>query len=276
MTNINGETQIVAFLGATYKTSKMYGMYNAAFEALGLNYIYVPFVVQDVAKAVEGIRHLGIRAAGVTIPYKMSIVPYLDELDSDARRTGAVNAVLNTNGVLVGANTDGQGAVKALQEATTIAGKKVIVLGAGGAARAIAFALADAGGHVVIANRTSEAAAALAKAVGGSYQTLDKLEQEMRDAQIVINATSVGMMPNVNASLLKKALLSPGLVVMDIISHPKETTLLRDAKERGCQIVYGERMLFWQGVLKFHLYTGVEPPLEVMEKAIQESVNHAG
>lgn len=276
MTNINGETQIVAFLGATYKTSKMYGMYNAAFEALGLNYIYVPFVVQDVAKAVEGIRHLGIRAAGVTIPYKMSIVPYLDELDSDARRTGAVNAVLNTNGVLVGANTDGQGAVKALQEATTIAGKKVIVLGAGGAARAIAFALADAGGHVVIANRTSEAAAALAKAVGGSYQTLDKLEQEMRDAQIVINATSVGMMPNVNASLLKKALLSPGLVVMDIISHPKETTLLRDAKERGCQIVYGERMLFWQGVLKFHLYTGLEPPLEVMEKAIQESVNHAG
>lgn len=276
MTNINGETQIVAFLGATYKTSKMYGMYNAAFEALGLNYIYVPFVVQDVAKAVEGIRHLGIRAAGVTIPYKMSIVPYLDELDSDARRTGAVNAVLNTNGVLVGANTDGQGAVKALQEATTIAGKKVIVLGAGGAARAIAFALADAGGHVVIANRTSEAAAALAKAVGGSYQTLDKLEQEMGDAQIVINATSVGMMPNVNASLLEKALLSPGLVVMDIISHPKETTLLRDAKERGCQIVYGERMLFWQGVLKFHLYTGVEPPLEVMEKAIQESVNHAG
>lgn len=276
MTNINGETQIVAFLGATYKTSKMYGMYNAAFEALGLNYIYVPFVVQDVAKAVEGIRHLGIRAAGVTIPYKMSIVPYLDELDSDARRTGAVNAVLNANGVLVGANTDGQGAVKALQEATTIAGKKVIVLGAGGAARAIAFALADAGGHVVIANRTSEAAAALAKAVGGSYQTLDKLEQEMRDAQIVINATSVGMMPNVNASLLEKALLSPGLVVMDIISHPKETTLLRDAKERGCQIVYGERMLFWQGVLKFHLYTGVEPPLEVMEKAIQESVNHAG
>src|ERR1700686_2633847 len=101
MANINGETQIVAFLGATYKTSKMYGMYNAAFEALGLNYVYVPFVVQDVAKAVEGIRHLGIRAAGVTIPYKMSILPYLDELDSDARRTGAVNAILNTNGILM-------------------------------------------------------------------------------------------------------------------------------------------------------------------------------
>ncbi len=272
MLKINGDTQIVAFLGTTYKTSKMYGMYNAAFEALGLNYIYVPFVVKDVEKAAEGIRHLGIRAAGVTIPYKMSIMPYLDELDSDARRSGAVNAILNTRGILLGANTDGQGAVKALLEVTAIAGKKVVLLGAGGAARAIAFALADEGGSVVIVNRTNDAALALAKAVDCKYQIIDKLEQEVKDAHIVINATSVGMGTKDNESLLKKDLLAPNLIVMDIISHPKETKLLRDAKEQGCKIVYGDRMLFWQGVLKFQLYTGVEPPIEVMEKAIIASM----
>jgi len=267
---INGETQIIAFLGATYRTSKMYGMYNAAFAALGLNYIYVPFVVKDIAKAAEGIRHLGIKAAGVTIPYKLSIMPYLDTLDTDAQRTGAVNTILNLDGTLVGANTDGKGALKALQEVTTLAGKKIVLLGAGGAARAIAFALADAGAHVVIINRTNTTALALAKAVACTYQTLDNLEQEIKDAHIVINATSVGMGLNNNTSLLNKDMLSSHLIVMDIISHPKETKLLQDAKEQGCTIVYGDRMLFWQGVLKFQLYTGVEPPLEVMEKAIMQ------
>ncbi len=272
MAKINGDTQIVAFLGATYKTSKMYAMYNAAFEALELNYVYIPFVVNDVEKAIAGIRHLGIRAAGVTIPYKMSVMPYLDELDSDASRIGAVNTILNTNGTLLGANTDGKGAVKALQEVTTIAGKNVLLLGAGGAARAIAFALADAGGSVVIVNRTNAAAVALAKAVNCKHQSIEKLEQAVQDAQIVINATSVGMGQTANASLVSKEILAPELIVMDIISHPKDTRLLREAKEQGCQIVYGDRMLFWQGVLKFQLYTGVEPPLAVMEKAINEAM----
>ena len=245
-------------------------MYNAAFEALGLNYVYVPFIVNDVEKAVSGMRHLGIRAAGVTIPYKMSVMPYLDELNSDARKIGAVNAILNTDGKLVGANTDGKGAVKALQEVTAVAGKKVVLLGAGGAARGIAFALVDAGGSVVIVNRTTDAAVTLAKAVDGIYQTIDKLAQAIKDAHIVINATSVGMVPTDNESLLRKELLAPQLTVMDIISHPKETKLLKEAKAQGCQIVYGDRMLFWQGVLKFQLYTGVEPPIDVMEKAINQ------
>src|SRR5258706_6499094 len=106
MTRINGETHLIGFFGATYRTSKMYAMYNAAFEALGLNYVYIPLVVKDVEKAVEGVRHLGIKAVGVTIPYKITIVPYLDELDSDARRIGAVNTIVNTSGRLRGANTD--------------------------------------------------------------------------------------------------------------------------------------------------------------------------
>jgi shikimate dehydrogenase len=268
MTRINGETHLIGFFGATYRTSKMYAMYNAAFEALGLNYVYVPLIVKDLEKAVEGVRHLGIKAIGVTIPYKIDVVPYLDELDSDARRIGAVNAIVNHHGTLLGANTDGKGAVKALQEVTAIAGKKVVLLGAGGAARSVAFAVSDEGGKLVIVNRTADVAAALAEAVNGKYATLDKLEQEIQDAHIVINATSVGMVPTENQSLVKKTALSSATVVMDLVSHPKETTLLQEARERGCNIVYGDRMLFWQGILKFKVYTEIEPPIEVMEQAL--------
>ena len=180
MTKINGETQIIGLFGSTYKTSKMYAMYNAAFEALKMNFIYIPFAISDLKKAVEGIRHLGIKAVGVTIPYKVDIIPYLDELDNDARRIGAVNAVIRTNGKLLGANTDGRGAVKALQEITSIAGKKVVLLGAGGAARAIAFAIADEGGEVFVVNRTRDAAEELAKAVNCQYERMDKLEQAIK------------------------------------------------------------------------------------------------
>lgn len=266
---INGETQIIGFFGSTYKTSKMYAMYNAAFEALGLNYLYIPLAVGDLKKAVEGARHLGLRAIGVTIPYKVDVMPYLDALDKDAERIGAVNAIVNTDGLLLGANTDGQGAVKALQEVTDIAGKKVVLLGAGGAARSLAFAIADAEGRLCIMNRTEGSAVDLAKAVNCRYRTLNELKQELKDTQIVINATSVGMAPGVMGSLVDKAWLPAESVVMDLVSHPKETRLLRDAREVGCQVVYGDRMLFWQGVLKFRLYTGVEPPVQVMEVALQ-------
>jgi|SRR5579875_3709395 shikimate dehydrogenase len=272
MSNINGETQLVGFFGATYRTSKMYAMYNAAFAALGLNYVYVPLIVKDLAKAVDGVRHLGIKAVGVTIPYKIDIVPYLDELDDDAKRIGAVNAIVNRHGRLLGANTDGRGAVKALQEVTTIAGKKVVLLGAGGAARAVAFAMADEGGEIVIVNRTQETAAALAAAVHGKYAALGELEGTLRDANIVIHATSVGMRPAVNESLVRTPFLPSNATVMDLVSNPKETRLLQEAKARGCKVVFGDRMLFWQGVLKFKLYTGMEPPVEVMEMALNNGV----
>jgi shikimate dehydrogenase len=271
MINISGTTKIIGFFGETYKTSKMYGMYNAAFATLGLDYVYVPFIVDDLEKAVQGIRHLGIKAVGVTIPYKIAIMPYLDALDNDARRIGAVNAVINTNGKLLGVNTDGRGALKALQEVASVAEKKVVVLGAGGSARAIAFAAADAKASLVIVNRTESAAAGLAKAIGCAYETLERIERAIKGADIVINATSVGMVPHVDASLVSKQLLAPTMVVMDFVSNPKETKLLRQAREQGCEIVHGDRMLFWQGVLKFQAYTSVEPPTEVMERALNNS-----
>lgn len=266
---INGETKIIGFLGCTYKTSKMYAMYNAAFETLSLNYVYIPFIVDNLKKAVDGIRNLGIKAVGVTTPYKIKIIKYLDELDKNAKRIGAVNMVINNNGKLIGGNTDGLGGVKALKEVTEITNKKIILLGAGGVARGLAFALSDEKGKVIILNRTLVSAKNLAASVGCKFATLDKLKREIEDADIIINATSVGMAPNENQSLVPKELLHPNLVVQEVVSNPKETKLIKEAKAIGCRIVYADRMLLWQCVLKFKKYTGIEPPVKVMEEAIK-------
>jgi shikimate dehydrogenase len=269
---INGETKLIGFFGSTYRTSKMYAIYNAAMEALGLNYLYVPFVVQDLQKAVEGMRHLGIAAAGVTIPYKISIIPFLDELDAEAKLVGAVAVVVNRDGKLVGGTTDGLGALKALQEKTPVSGKRVVLIGAGGAARAIAFSLSQAGAHVTVLNRQEEMAMAeaLGKDLGCPWADLSQLESCLGEADILVQTTPVGMAntPLAGRSLVAPPLLREKMTVMDIVTNPRKTPLLQDAEGRGCQVVYGERMLLWQAVYKFKLYTGVEPPVEVMEKAM--------
>ena len=271
---INGETKLIGFLGSTYRTSKMYALYNAALEALGLNYLYVPFVVKDLRKAVEGIRHLGIAAVGVTIPYKMAIIPFLDELDAEAQQVGAVAVVLNRDGKLIGGTTDGQGALKALQEKTSVTGKQVALLGAGGAARAIAFSLQQAGAKLTILNRAEEIdmAKSLAKDLDCPWGDFSQLKSSINQAQIVIHTTPVGMAntPWVGTSLIPAELLRPEMTVMDIVTQPRTTQLLQNAENRGCQVVYGDRMLLWQGVYKFKLYTGVEPPVEVMERAMEK------
>lgn len=268
---INGETKLIGFLGSTYKTSKMYAMYNAAFEALGLNYAYIPLVVKDLKKAAEGIRSLDISAVGVTIPYKIDLIPFLDELDENAKRIGAVNVVLNKEGKLIGGNTDGTGAVMALKEKTEVKGRKVILLGAGGAARAIAFAVKDAGGELIILNRTVSDAQELAKSVDCQFGSLEKLSELLPTTEILINSTSVGMVPDIDKSLVDKKFLNKKLIIMDIVSNPKETKLLREAREVGCQTVFADRMLLWQGVLKFEMYTGIKPPIKIMEESLLNS-----
>jgi|YelNatPaOPRAMG01_1025707.scaffolds.fasta_scaffold04166_5 shikimate dehydrogenase len=274
--NINGETKLIGFFGSTYRTSKMYAVYNAAFQALGLNYVYVPFVVQDLQKAVEGIRHLGIAAVGVTIPYKIAIIPYLDELDAESRLVGAVAAVLNRNGRLIGSTTDGQGALRALQDKTDVKGKRVLLLGAGGAARAIAFALQQAGAHVTVLNRIEEIqmAQSLGQALGCPWGDLSQLESVASQADILINTTPVGQSqtPLEGQSLVPGHLLRAGMTVMDIVTTPRQTPLLRQAAQAGCAVVYGDEMLLWQAVFKFKLYTGVEPPIEVMRHAMERAI----
>jgi shikimate dehydrogenase len=271
---IDGETKLIGFFGSTYRTSKMYAIYNAAMEALGLNYLYVPFIVHDLQKAVEGMRHLGIAAAGVTIPYKISIIQFLDELDAEARMAGAVAVVVNRDGRLIGGTTDGKGALKALQEKTDVTGKKVVLIGAGGAARAIAFSLHQAGGKLTVLNRAEEIdmAESLGKDLGCPWGDFSRLEPSVSEADIIIQTTPVGMAntPLAGKSLVPAGLLRQDMTVMDIVTNPRKTQLLQDAENRGCRVVYGDRMLLWQAVYKFRLYTGVEPPVEVMERAMEK------
>ena len=267
---INGDTKIIGFFGSTYKTSKMYSLYNSAFKALQLNYVYVPFVVSNLKKAIEGVRHLEIKAVGVTIPFKIEAVKYLDELDENAGRIGAVNIIMNDNGKLIGGNTDGLGGVKALSETISVSEKNVILIGAGGAARALAFAISDAGGKLTVLNRTFAEAANLARITGGKSADIKSLSEEIKNADIIINATSVGMKPNNTDSVVDIKLLHKKLVVMDIVTNPSETKLLKNAKKIGCKIVSGERMLFWQAVLKFKMFTGIQAPVEVMEEELKK------
>lgn len=264
---INGETKIIGFLGSTYKTSKMYRMYNQAFDHLGLNYTYIPLVVQDLKTAIEGIRELGISGVGVTIPYKTQATKYVDELDSKAKKIGALNTIINNGNKLIGYNTDGDGGLKALEEVIEISGKKVILLGAGGAARALAFSLSEKKANLVILNRTLDKAKDLASQVRAKSGTLDELGNEIKDSEIIINTTEIGMFPDTK-SLVDPKLLSDNMTVFDIVENPTETQLLKDAKLKGCKVVYGKRMLFWQAVLKFKLFTGVNAPEKVMEEVL--------
>ena len=250
---VNGQTKIIGFIGSTYQTSKMYNLYNTAFKALNLNYIYIPLVFTNLEKGVLGIRNLGIHGIGVTTPYKIDIIKYLDEIDKNAQKIGAVNAVINNNGKLIGYNTDGLGAVKALDEQNImVKNKKIIILGNGGASKSIAKALSDIGGKVVVLNRKS----------------LNSLSFEIKNTDTLINTTPVGMFPKINDSLVPSQILFKALTVMDIITNPKETKLIKEAKQKDCKIIYGERMLFWQAVEKFKLFTGRVAPIKEMEKAL--------
>ena len=266
---IEGNENVICFLGSTWQSSSVYGIYNAAFEDLKLPYVYVPSRASgDPEKVVEALRTFGFHAAGVTIPYKVSVIPYLDDLDETARRVGAVNVIVNEDGRLRGYNTDGEGCVRAIKEQTTVAGKKVVLVGAGGAARAIAGSVMDEGGELMIANRTVEAAEEVAKMVGARHGLLSDLGNVLPKADILIQATPV-------SGVVPAELLHRDLVVMDIVTNPEMTQLLTAAEAVGCVIIKGTRMLLHQAVAKFKLYTGVEAPIEVMEKALEEA-NNAG
>jgi shikimate dehydrogenase len=247
-------------------------IHNAGYQALGIDYVYLPFQVRDIKSAIAGIRKLGIRGASVTMPHKARVIEYIDEIDRLAIETGAVNTIVNNDGTLIGYNTDYQGARKALEEATSLEGKKAVLVGSGGAALAIALGLRRGGAKLVILNRTEEKAKRLAEMLDAKdYGGLEKLN-EVSSADILINATPVGMWPKTNQSLIPKSLLHNRLVVFDTVYNPKETKLLSEARERGCAIVYGYKMFLYQAALQFELFTGHQPPIKVMESALTQAL----
>ncbi len=248
--------------------------HNAAYQALGLDYTYVAFAVQDVPAAVQSLRILGIRGCGVTMPHKLTVLPHLDRLDPHAAAIKAVNTIVNDDGILTGYNADWIGATKALEEVTSLAGKEAVVIGAGGASRAIIYALIKAGARVRLYNRTLANALALAKEFElVSVHPLDELPQ-IGHYDIIVNTTSVGH-HTTGASIIPESLLRPDTVVFDIVAEPLETTLLAQARARGAKCATGHRMRLFQAAEQFRLYTGVEPPLDVMEAAlIKASTSH--
>jgi shikimate dehydrogenase len=255
-------------------------MHNAAYRALGLSFTYVPFAVEssDLPGALAGMRALGIRGFGVSMPFKQEVIPLLDRLDPLASRIGAVNTIVNEQGTLVGHNTDAWGAARALEEAMPLRGQRVLLLGAGGAARAVAFSLATQGMRVHIANRTAEKAEALARDVNASSPAhpvsagpLSALPSpESYDA--LVNCSSAGMHEHGEASPVSSAALRPGLVVMDIVYKPIRTRLLELAERYGARTVHGGRMLLHQACRQVELYTGRPAPYEVMHRAIEAEI----
>lgn len=249
-------------------------MHNAGYRALALPFTYVPFAVRDLPGAIAGLRALGIRGAGVSFPYKQEVLSLLDAIDPLAVRIGAVNTIVNDAGKLTGHNTDWVGAVRALEEVTSsggLAGARVLLLGAGGAARAIAYGLADRGTRVTIANRDAAKAEALARAVGGEGRGLGEVERAA-DYDVLVNATPVGMADVDARSPVPERAIRSGLLVMDIVYKPPETALLVSARARGARVVHGGRMLLHQAARQFELYTGLTAPLEAMDTALRAAI----
>lgn len=249
-------------------------MHNAAFAELNINGVYVPFPVEDVASALTGLRALGISGVSVTIPHKQAVIPLLDEIDQVAEKIGAVNTIVVSgqggDRRLYGTNTDWLGANKALQQETSLEGCRAAVIGAGGSARAIGFGLIEAGAEPVLYNRTVSRGEALAEVLGCEFHPLS--EVGTKGEEILINSTSVGMLPNDGESPAAKEVLPGFNVVMDIVYAPLETKLLRDAAAAGCACINGLEMLLYQGVAQFELWTGQEAPVATMRKALMNAL----
>jgi shikimate dehydrogenase len=247
-------------------------MHTAGYRALGLDFVYVPFRVTDLGGALAGMRALGIRGFGVSFPHKLAILPLLDDVAPVARRIGAVNTVVNDDGRLTGHNTDWIGAVRALEEVRPLASARVLLLGAGGAARAIAFGLTERGAKVVIANRDVARAEALAREVGGTGAPLGDAASIAADSDVLVNATTRGMAGTDVSSPLPVTALRASHLVMDIVYKPLDTELLRHARALGATVIHGARMLLHQAAEQFTLYTGHAAPLEAMDAALQSAI----
>lgn len=278
---ITGRTTVVGVMGYPVAHSLSPPMHNAAFAALGLDWVYVPFAVApaDVPAAISGLAALGVRGVNVTIPHKHAVIATLDHVTPAARALGSVNTIVFGANGRVGHSTDGPGFLRGLTaRGTDVAGSRAVVLGGGGAARAVVGALATAGAHAItVAARTPERARELpalaaALAPGGVavvVRSWSEAEEAVRAADVVINATSIGMAGHDPEGMPTPASwLTPGQVVYDLVYTPRETAWLRAAAARGCQTVDGVTMLVHQGAEAFTLWTGVPAPVDVMTAAV--------
>ncbi|MDQ0173411.1 shikimate dehydrogenase [Paenibacillus tundrae] len=273
---------LLGVMGNPIAHSKSPAMHNAALKAAEVNGIYMPLHVhpEQLQAAVRGIVALGYRGVNVTIPHKEQVMSYLDEIDESARLIGAVNTIVNKDGKLIGYNTDGIGYVRSLKEEAVpdLAGKRIAVLGAGGAARGVIYALAlEKPERIHILNRTAERAIELAsdlRAHGLGEITGSGMAEAaavLASADIVINTTAAGMHPHVDDVPVDPALIRVDAAVSDLIYNPLETRLLRESRLRGCTVHGGLGMFVYQGAVAFEHWFGIQAPVETMRQAVLDS-----
>lgn len=283
--DINGKTKVVGIIGYPVEHSFSPAMHNAAFKDKGINYVYVPFPVkpENIALALEGIRGLNLAGVNVTIPHKSAVIGFLDEVAPEAKLIGAVNTIVNDNGILRGYNTDAPGFLKSLELDAGVApkGKRILVLGAGGAARAVSIQLALSGAaRLTFATPVPSEVTGLETTITHSSDAvvkkiawnINEINQVAAECDIIINATPIGMYPNVDQTPpLSLEILSPKTLVCDLIYNPRKTLLLQKATDLGLHTMNGMGMLLYQGAIAFELWIGSQPPLDIMRVALEEN-----
>ena len=278
--DINAQTKLCGLIGNPVEHSLSPAIHNAAFQKLGLNFVYLAFRVENLAGAMQGIRSLGnLRGFSVTIPHKVAVIPFLDEVETTANHIGSVNTIVVENGKLIGYNTDASGALRALQQAgVSLKDRRVLMLGSGGAARAIAFALAMDGtlaGLTVLGIDEKERRGLVADLKAKTSLCVeegpineDRLRRAIKDSHLLLHCTPIGMHPNVKETCVPASLLSSHLTVMDIVYNPLETRLLREAQQAGCATIRGVEMFLNQAGGQFELWTGQAAPVDVMRQVL--------
>lgn len=268
---ITSKTKLCMIIGDPVEHSLSPQMHNSCYSALGIDgeFVFVASHVkkEDVELVAKAARALGVRGLTCTIPHKVEIMKHLDFVDEVAKKIGAVNSVVNDNGVLKGYNTDWLGVYKPLQKEIDLKGKSVALLGAGGAARAFAYAVLKGGANLKVYNRYLEGTEEFSKNFEVEVRSFEDLS-EVADADIIANATPITM--EEGKTPISKEYLSKGQVVFDAVYTPLETQLLKDAKEKGAKVIHGTEMLLYQGLEQFKLYTEKEAPEEVMRKVIED------
>jgi len=280
--DINTATQFCGVIGNPIEHSLSPAIHNAAFQKLALNFVYLAWKVDRIGDAVRGLRALGnFRGASVTIPHKVAVLPFLDEVDTTARHIGAVNTIVAEEGQLLGMNTDATGALRALREGNApLKGASVVIVGSGGAARAIAFALAAEAEvrrlHLmgIEVDERRNLAMDLRDKTGVSVEEEDldegRLKNVLSEARVLIHCTPVGMAPKIGRSCIPAKFLHRELIVMDVVYNPRETQLLIEARTAGCRTISGLEMFLYQAVAQFERWTGRSAPIQVM-RAVLES-----
>jgi shikimate dehydrogenase len=273
---INAKTKLCVVIGDPVEDSLSPQIHNAGYESLGIDdkFVYAACRIkaEDLAAFVSGVKAMDIRGVCCKMPHKLEIMRYVDEIDPVAEAIGAVNTVVNDNGHLKGYNTDWIGIVAPLEAIAPLKGKKVALLGAGGAARAAAYGVVKQGAELTIYNRTLDKAQLLAAQVGGQARLLDDAES-IKSMDIIINTTSVGVPLSGNETPLPKEFITEQHIVFDAVYASGYTRLLQEAQQQGARIIAGTEMLLHQGMEQFKLFTGQDAPEEAMRQAFQVALS---